>query len=151
LTAAEFWRKAVGPNGSVRDHDLDYADWEKWKKRGEKSCRIVYGDNYQRLRESIRKLHPAFEAWMITEAYGRTLSRPKLDMKRRELCTVVQTAVLNTPRQLHAHLRGSLNAGASFEEVEAAIALINPFLPYDDWKGVRERWERVRDGWSPLE
>ena len=45
--------------------------------------------------------------------------RPGLDLLRRELCTVAQTAVLEAPRQLHSHLRGALNAGATFGQIEA--------------------------------
>ena len=95
-------------------------------------------------------LHPALDAWMLTEGYGRTLSRPGLDLLRRELCVIAQTAVLDTPRQLHSHLRGALNAGGSFETVEAALLEVIPFVPADQWKSVKELWEQVRDSWSPL-
>ncbi len=150
LTAASQWRKVAGVATPEATGDLDYAVWPEWTTRGEATCRVVYGDNFTRLRESIRGLHPAFDAWMITEAYGRTMSRPGLDLKRRELCTIVQTAVLNTPRQLHSHLRGALHAGATFAEIEATLGLVNPFLSYDDWKSVKDRWEHIRDAWSPL-
>ena len=46
---------------------------------------MIYGDNYAKLRESVRALHPAMDVWMITEGYGRTLGRPGLDLTRREL------------------------------------------------------------------
>ncbi len=85
---------------------------------------------------------------MITEGYGRTMSRPGLDLLRREYCTVVQTAVMETPRQLHSHLRGALNAGASFEQVEAVLSVVNPLLSYDQWKKVKELWLSVREGWE---
>src|SRR2546428_13590909 len=49
-------------------------------------------------------------------------------MKRRELCTVAAIAVLGTAQQLHSHLRGALNTGATREEIEAVLALIEPDL-----------------------
>jgi 4-carboxymuconolactone decarboxylase len=61
---------------------------------------------------------------------------------------VAQTAVLETPRQLHSHLRGSLHAGASFAQVEAVLSVVNPLLSFDQWKKVKELWRTVRDGWS---
>ena len=70
----------------------------EWTRRGEEVCATVYGENYRKLRDSVRALHPAIDSWMITEGYGRTLGRPGLDLMRRELCTVAQTAVLETPR-----------------------------------------------------
>jgi 4-carboxymuconolactone decarboxylase len=85
---------------------------------------------------------------MITEGYGRTMSRPGLDLLRRELCTVAQTAVLEAPRQLHSHLRGALHAGATFGQVDAVLSIVNPLLSYDQWKQVKELWQRVREGWS---
>jgi 4-carboxymuconolactone decarboxylase len=86
---------------------------------------------------------------MITEGYGRTLSRAGLDMMRRELCTVAQTAVLEAPRQLHSHLRGSLHAGASFGQIEGVLSVVNPLLSFDQWKKVKELWRTVREGWGP--
>ncbi len=148
LTAAARWRKTVGEPATGGGGELDYSEWPMWQARGEAACREVYGDTYDLLRESVKKLHPTLDLWMVTEAYGRTLSRPLLDLRRRELCTVAQTAALNTPRQLHSHLRGSLNAGATAEEIEATLALVHRVLPDDEWIAVWERWEHVRDRWS---
>ncbi|MEE8267338.1 MAG: carboxymuconolactone decarboxylase family protein, partial [Gemmatimonadales bacterium] len=104
LMAMGVWRSVAGDDAPDHDADADYVAAAAWHSRGEETCRVVYGENYQKLRDNVRRLHPALDAWMITEGYGRTLSRPGLDLVRRELCTVVQTAVLNTPHQLHSHL-----------------------------------------------
>ena len=150
LIAAGLWRKAIGQPAVAGEQGLDYAEHAEWSRRGEATLRTVYGDNYTKLRQNVHKLHPALDVWMLVEGYGRTLSRPGLDLARREFCVIAQTAVLDTPRQLHSHLRGALNAGASVEEVEAVLGLVNPFLSYDHWKSVKELWESVVDGWSPL-
>jgi 4-carboxymuconolactone decarboxylase len=131
------------------DEDQDYSRAPEWTRRGEATCAIIYGENYGKLRESVRGLHPAIDSWMITEGYGRTLARPGLDLRRRELCTVAQTAVLEAPRQLHSHLRGALNAGASFGQIEGTLSIVNPLLSFDQWKKVKELWRTVRQGWSP--
>lgn len=149
LVAAALWRKAVGAAPSGDAAELDYADHAEWTRRGEETCHTVYGGNYAKLRQNVRALHPALDAWMLTEGYGRTMSRPGLDLLRRELCVIAQTAVLNTPRQLHSHLRGALNAGASFPMVDAALAEVNAFVSYDDWKAIKELWDQVQDSWSP--
>ena len=148
LVAAGLWRATVETVAEGGDLDLDYDAAPEWLRRGEATCRIVYGNNYAKLRRNVAALHPALDQWMVTEGYGRTLSRPGLDLKRRELCTVAQTAVLETPHQLHSHLRGALHAGATAEEVEAVIHLINPLLPHDDWNDVKALWDTVRDVWS---
>ncbi|HLQ22159.1 MAG TPA: carboxymuconolactone decarboxylase family protein [Gemmatimonadales bacterium] len=149
LVAFMVWRKFGGVPAPKNDPDAQYANVEAWTSRGEELCALIYGDNYAKLRDSVRVLHPAMDAWMITEGYGRTLARPGLDLTRRELCNVVQTAVLETPRQLHSHLRGALNAGATFGQIEGVLSIVNPLLSFDQWKKAKELWKSVRDGWSP--
>jgi 4-carboxymuconolactone decarboxylase len=149
LVAFTVWRKASGAPASETDPDQDYARAQEWTRRGEEQCTMVYGENYGKLRQSVRELHPALDSWMITEGYGRTLARPGLDLRRRELCIVAQTAVLETPRQLHSHLRGALNAGATFGQIEGTLSIVNPMLSFDQWKKVKELWRTVRQGWSP--
>lgn len=147
LIAFAIWRKVGGVAAPQTDRDADYAHLAEWTRRGEETCAVVYGDNYRRLRENVRSLHPALDAWMITEGYGRTMSRPGLDLLRREICTVAQTAIMEAPRQLHSHLRGALNAGASVGQVEAVLSVVNPLLSHYQWKRVKELWQTVREGW----
>jgi 4-carboxymuconolactone decarboxylase len=148
LVAAGAWRAAAGVPPQNGTTDLDYATHADWLRRGEITCATIYGDHYAKLRANVRNLHPALEAWLVTEGYGRTLSRPGLELKVRELCTVAQTAVLNTPRQLHSHLLGALRAGASFAEVEATLDVADPMLPQIQRDQVTLLWQRVRSAWQ---
>jgi len=86
---------------------------EQWQADGEATCSAVYGTMYERLRQNIRALHPQLDDWMITEGYGKVLSRPGLDLQRRELCIVAACAAQDQDRQLHSHLRGALNVGVA--------------------------------------
>ena len=149
LVAFGLWRKVSGTPAPVHDIDAGYANLPEWERRGEQTCARVYGGNYAKLRGNVAALHPAVDQWMLVEGYGRTLSRPGLDLLRRELCTVAQTAVLQTPRQLHSHLRGALHSGATFGQVEAVLAVVNPLLGLEEWKEVKELWAGVRAGWTP--
>jgi 4-carboxymuconolactone decarboxylase len=148
LIGFTLWRKMSGVTAPEADPDQDYGRSAEWARRGQELCAVVYGGNYQKLRESIHALHPAVDSWMVTEGYGRTLARPGLDLRRRELCTVAQTAVLEAPRQLHSHMRGALNAGATFGQIEGALSIVNPLLSFDQWKKVKELWKTVRNGWT---
>jgi 4-carboxymuconolactone decarboxylase len=148
LIAFTVWRTYSASPAPATDPDQDYGRAGEWARRGQEVCAVVYGDNYDKLRQSVQALHPAIDSWMITEGYGRTLARPGLDLRRRELCTVAQTAVLEAPRQLHSHLRGALNAGATFGQIDGALSIVNPLLSFDQWKKVKELWRTVRGGWS---
>lgn len=144
FAAAGVWRRIV-PGAAVSAEDgTDYSRAEEWRVRGESLCHTVYGSNYARLRDNVRALHPALEAWMITEGYGRTLGRPGLDLVRRELCVVAQTAVQGAERQLHSHLRGARNAGASPAVVTEVLEAIRPLLGAAEAELAQSLWNRIR-------
>jgi 4-carboxymuconolactone decarboxylase len=127
LIAAAICRRVSGPAHSLED-GADYDHLPEWQERGEAVCRTIYGANYQRLRSNIRELHPALDAWMVTEGYGRTLGRPGLDLARRELTIAAQVAVQGAERQLHSHVRGALHAGVTPEALDSALAIVRPSL-----------------------
>ena len=143
LTAAAVWRR-VGPSEPAPGEDgTDYARIPEWRARGESVCRMVYGDSYERLRENMRAMHPALDAWMVAEGYGRTLGRPGLDLARRELCVVVQVAVQGAERQLHSHLKGARNAGASHRAITEALEAVRPLLGAPEVELAWSLWNRI--------
>ena len=111
---------------------------------GEATCARVYGSMYDRLRENIRRLHPLLDDWMIDEGYGKVLSRPGLDLPRRELCIVAACAATNQDRQLHSHLHGARNAGASVAAVDATIESLSDLIGTDRLDIVSRLWAKVR-------
>ena len=119
-------------------------DPASWEARGEAVCETVYGANYLRLRENVRHLHPDFEAWMVRGGYGRVIGRPGLELRTRELCIAALLAVWNVPRQLHSHLRGALNAGATVDEVDEAVEVACGFAGDAAREGARRLWAEIR-------
>ena len=148
LVAFGIWRQVSGTTAPPSDADADYARLAEWEARGVETCSTVYGDNYEKLRRNVRGLHPAVDRWMLVEGYGRTLSRAGLDLMRRELCTVAQTAVLCTHRQLHSHLRGALHGGATFAQVESTLSAARSRVTAGEWGEIERLWVAVRAGWS---
>ena len=144
LIAFGAWRKAAGPIRDPGEDGSNYGQVTKWETRGKAVCAEVYGKNYERLRENVRALHPALDAWMVTEGYGKTLGRPGLDLARRELGTVVQVAIQGAERQLHSHLRGALNAGASQDAISDTLALVTPHLGEREKAIAGSLWKRVQ-------
>ena len=128
LNAARAWRAASGERAPATDSSAELHSAGEWIERGEKTCRTVYGESYELLRENIRGLHPALDSWMITDGYGKVLSRPELDLKTRELCIVAACAASGQQRQLHSHLHGALNTGATEQEVSATLAALDDLV-----------------------
>jgi 4-carboxymuconolactone decarboxylase len=146
LVGFAVWEELSQGTDRAVDEDSSYDNVPEWLCRGEEICTQVYGENYSKLRENVQRLHPALDQWMVTEGYGRTIGRPGLDLLRRELCIIAQTAVLETPRQLHSHLRGALNVGATPAQIEAVLSVVNPLLALDQWTTIKHVWRRVREG-----
>jgi 4-carboxymuconolactone decarboxylase len=72
------------------------------------------------------------------------LSRPGLDLPRRELCIVAACAASGQDRQLHSHLHGSLNVGTAPQVVTEAIEAIAAMLDPARLVSVRLLWARVQ-------
>ena len=140
LNALGAWREV----GGLPAPPASGEDPAGWEARGERVCEAVYGANYRKLRENVRALHPDFEGWMVAGGYGRVIGRPGLDLKTRELCVAALLAVWNVPRQLHSHLRGALNAGASPAEVDEAVEVASSFVTDAAARQVRALWGEIR-------
>jgi len=139
LNAMREWRRWQ-PEPAVRST----ASAGNWRERGEATCAIVYGEMYERLRGNIRRLHPDLDDWMIVDGYGKVLSRPGLDLARRELCIVAACAVTKQDRQLHSHLHGALNAGAAPPVVSRALDALEDLLDREHAHSVQLLWSRVQ-------
>ncbi len=140
LNAMREWRR-VHPAPAAPPAD---GTPERWRADGERTCAVVYGAFYERLRENIRHLHGALDEWMIMEGYGKVLSRPGLDLPRRELCIVAACAAAGQDRQLHSHLHGALNAGVAPAAVSDTIAALADLIPPQRLETARLLWARVR-------
>src|SRR5438477_6372529 len=147
LVAFGAWRRVGGPAPVEGDgaEDLAHADWQSWATRGAAVCREVYGRAYHKLLVNLRALHPALEDLVLVDAYGKVIGRPGLDLKRRELCTVAAIAVLGAAQQLHSHLRGALNTGATRGEVEEVLGLVAADLSPEHLRSAREQWADVKE------
>jgi 4-carboxymuconolactone decarboxylase len=80
---------------------------------------------------------------MIVEGYGKVLGRPGLDLARRELCIVAACAASGQNRQLHSHLLGALNAGASAAHVGAALNALEAVVDQALLRQARFMWDRM--------
>ena len=132
LNAMREWRRLSGLAApSVEVSAASQPDPEALRATGEATCGAVYGTMYGRLREHIRALHPDLDTWMVVEGYGKVLSRPGLDLQRRELCIVAACAASRQDRQLHSHVRGALNVGVAIGVVAGALDALRGLVSDD--------------------
>jgi 4-carboxymuconolactone decarboxylase len=139
LDALSAWRgraAAPAPPPTAEDPAL-------WVTRGARVCQAVYGEQYGPLRNSVRRLHPDVEEWVVSHGYGRVLGRAGLDLVTRELAIVAQLAVLGATRQLYSHARGALRVGASVADVERALEIADTWVPETARARVAQVWSEV--------
>jgi len=144
LNAAREWRRISGRAAPESDEGENFDNAPRWRTEGEAACATVYGPFYERLRHNIRQLHPALDAWMIVDGYGKVLGRPGLDLFRRELCIIAACVAAAQDRQLHSHLHGARHAGASVAQVDATLDLLEGVVDPDALRSARMLWARVK-------
>jgi 4-carboxymuconolactone decarboxylase len=143
LNAAREWRR-VAPAATTDAEDAgDPARAGEWLARGEATCTAVYGEMYEKLRRNVFELHPALDAIMVMDGYGKVLGRPGLDLPRRELCVVAACAATGQDRQLHSHLHGALNVGVTPAALAAALDALAEPLGADRTRSARLLLARV--------
>ena len=142
LNAAREWRR-ISPTAAPGETAADPARAGDWLARGEATCAAVYGPMYEKLRRNVFELHPALDAVMVMDGYGKILGRPGLDLPRRELCIVAACAATGQDRQLHSHLHGALNVGVSPATLGAALDALVPALGPDRTRSARLLLARV--------
>ena len=151
LNAAREWRRIQGQGqrqsvvqGQRQSVVQGEGEYHRFLAEGEDTCARVYGKFYERLRHNIVELHPELDRWMIVEGYGKVLSRPGLDLGRRELCIVAACVASGQDRQLHSHLHGARNVGVADEVVGAALDALDGVVDTSHLERAKLLWGRVR-------
>ncbi len=145
LNATREWRRHVPhPPADPAVDDAHHRHASTWEVRGERTCAIIYGAMYDRLRENIAALHPALDQWMIVDGYGKILSRPGLDLARRELCIVAACVASAQDRQLQSHLHGARHAGVTDAVIDDVLAALDGVVPAPALARAGLLWGRLR-------
>jgi 4-carboxymuconolactone decarboxylase len=145
LNATAIWRELAEAPAPTEDPLASIEHALQWVSAGEVACRRVYGPVYETLRDNVRALHPALDTWMVVDGYGKVLSRPALDLTRRELCIVAACAASEQMPQLRSHLRGALNCGATRDDLAHTLSALNDVIPLDAMTSAREELARLKE------
>ncbi|HET8525711.1 MAG TPA: carboxymuconolactone decarboxylase family protein [Actinomycetota bacterium] len=86
-------------------------------ERGREKLREVHGDRSLATIESLGGLGEL----IIEVAYGEVYSRPGLSLRERQIASVAALVATGRSSQLPVHLRSSLKAGLTAEELQEVI------------------------------
>jgi 4-carboxymuconolactone decarboxylase len=101
--------------------------WEikRFKERGEKNCRKIYGNRYEKLIKKINSFSPELSDWLVTEGYGKVFGRKGLTLKEREVCNITVLTALKFESQLYSHINGGHRLGLHPNDIEKIITALS--------------------------
>lgn len=100
---------------------LESLSQKEIKKRGRITCKKIYGEKYDKLIENVNLFSPELGEWLVTEGYGKVISRKQLSLKERELVNVAVLTVLKFDDQLYSHINGAYRVGVNISSIEDLI------------------------------
>jgi 4-carboxymuconolactone decarboxylase len=98
---------------SERDYPLSHESWER--------SRALYGEDHLLEQDVLRALDPDFADLYLRFSHEHLNARSVLSQRTRELCAISALTLIEKPRQLGAHVKAAIRAGASREEALEAI------------------------------
>ncbi len=104
--------------GNKKAYSGDNLDF---KAVGEKYCKRIYGDKYPKLINNVENFSSELSRWLVSEGYGKVLSRKQLSLKKRELSIISVLACQKFDSQLFSHINGAYRLGVNIKIIENVI------------------------------
>jgi len=105
----------------------DSWDLNKYKERGTKNCKKIYGRKFDKLISNVKSFSPELSDWLLLEGYGKVMGRKGLSLKQRELNNVSVLSALRFEDQLYSHINGAFRTKAALEQIERVIINLDFF------------------------
>ncbi len=123
---------------SLVEGDLDLRSFERHSpapessgERGRALLRQIGGDGWDGPITALAETSPAFAGLTVAYPYGDVLSRPGLDLRSRQICTVsMLMAQGSLQAQLRFHMDGLLNVGGTVEDLVDLLVLATATLGF---------------------
>lgn len=115
-------------------------------RRGVEALNQISKASGEAVVNSFEDIAPDLGRYILEFAYGDVFSRPNLDLKTRELATVSALTALNTTASelpLEVHINGSLNVGATRQEIIEAIMHMLPYVGFPKVQQAMLKAEKV--------
>ena len=91
----------------------------------------TYGDRINKMRAATPENQKHLQDDLSAFCFGDIYTRGTLDLKTREMITIAAIGALGTgDAQFKSHVRGTLAAGASQDEVIGVLTTMNPYIGF---------------------
>ena len=99
-------------------------------EKGKEVIESIQERTLEEIFKEIDDIAPDMSRFVVEFPYSEIYTRPEVDLKTRELCTVVALTVLGTIPQLKDHINAALNVGNSPEEVVEIIMQMSAYAGF---------------------
>ncbi len=96
-------------------------------EKGKEVIESTQGKSLEEIFEAIDDIAPDMSRFVVEFPYSEIYTRPEVDLKTRELCTVAALTVLGTIPQLKDHINAALNVGNTPREIVEIIMQMSAY------------------------
>lgn len=99
-------------------------------EKGKKVLEDIQKRPVEEIFEELEEIAPDMSRFVVEFPYSEIYTRPEVDLKTRELCTVAALTVLGTVPQLKDHINAALNVGNSQTEIVEIILQMSAYCGF---------------------
>ena len=99
-------------------------------EKGKEMIESIQERSLDEIFEGLEDIAPDMSRFVVEFPYAEIYTRPEVDLKTRELCTVAALTVLGTIPQLKDHINAALNVGNSPKEVVEIIMQMSAYAGF---------------------
>jgi 4-carboxymuconolactone decarboxylase len=109
-----------------RDKLINMSRYEK----GKEVIESIQERSVDEIFKDLEDIAPDLGRFAVEFPYAEIYTRPEVDLKTRELCTVAALTVLGTIPQLKDHINAALNVGNSETEIVEIIMQMSAYCGF---------------------
>ena len=99
-------------------------------EKGKKTLEGIQERSVEEIFNELEDIAPDLSRFVVEFPYSEIYTRPEVDLKTRELCTVAALTVLGTIPQLKDHIGAALNVGNSPTEIVEIIMQMSAYAGF---------------------
>ena len=99
-------------------------------ENGKKCLEDIQKDSVENIFKELEDIALDLSRFVVEFPYSEIYTRPEVDLKTRELCTVAALTVLGTIPQLKDHIKAALNVGNKPEEIVEIIMQMSAYAGF---------------------
>lgn len=99
-------------------------------EKGKKSLEGIQNRSVEEIFKDLEDIAPDLSRFVVEFPYSEIYTRPEVDLKTREICTVAALTVLGTLPQLKDHINAALNVGNTPVEIVEIIMQMSAYCGF---------------------